>query len=34
MVNDKYKNDYEDHEIILIEKIKVEIINSRLNDKC
>ena len=34
MVNDKYKNDYEDHEIILIEKIKAEIINSRLNDKC
>ena len=34
MVNDKYKNDYIDDEIILIEKIKAEIINSRLNENC
>ena len=34
MVNDKYKNDYMDDEIILIEKIKAEIINSRLNENC
>ena len=34
IIQEKIQTDYVDDEIILIEKIKVEIINSRLNDKC
>ena len=33
-IQEKRNNDLMDDEIILIEKIKTEIINSRLNDKC
>ena len=34
IVIDQFKNNYLDDEIVLIEKIKSEIINSRLNEKC
>ena len=34
MIVDKRNNDLIDDDIIVIEKIKAEIINSRLNDKC
>lgn len=34
MINDKSENNYVDEEIMLIEKIKAQLINSRSSDKC